>query len=146
MMLSTHFSLEEFFVSEYAMRKGLDNQPTQPVIDNLRILAATMEKVRTTLNDNPIKITSGYRAPMVNAGVGGAKDSAHLHGYAADFICPQFGQNLFVAETIVARGMCRFDQLILEYGWVHISIAPTMRGMLLTKRSAEAPYEDGLNP
>lgn len=145
MLLTTHFTLEELTASQYAARKDLDNTPPEGIIANLKTLAITLESVRTLLLDSPIVISSGYRSPMVNAGVGGAKDSAHISGYAADFICPQFSSNFDVAKTIASGGI-RFDQLILEYGWVHISVAPTMRSMLLTKRSAESPYEDGLNP
>jgi len=145
MQLTTHFSLEELTLSSYAQRKGLPNDPQPGVIENLKITAAGMEVVRTILGDAPIHVDSGYRSPLVNAAIGGAKNSAHLTGYACDFICPAFGTPYQVANAIAhAVPPLRFDQLILEYGWVHISFAPTFRMALLTKKSAEAPYEEGL--
>ena len=145
MRISPHYTLEELTLSEYAARHGLDNNPSPSALDNLRNAAAGMETIRALLNAQPIHITSGYRSPSVNAGVGGASNSAHCDGYAVDFICPGFGSNYLVAEAI-ARASIPFDQLILEYGWVHVSFAPAMRGECLTKRSASAPYEHGLIP
>jgi zinc D-Ala-D-Ala carboxypeptidase len=146
-LLTTHFTLEEFVLSEYAQRKDLDNTPSPGAAANLLITAGGMEKVRSILGNRPIHITSGYRSPMVNAGLGGVPTSAHCVGYAADFICPFYGSNYVVAKTISETlPVMKFDQLILEYGWIHISFAPTMRGELLTKKNAEAPYEIGLIP
>jgi uncharacterized protein YcbK (DUF882 family) len=36
-------------------------------------------------------ISSGFRCDEVNALIGGASNSAHKYGCAADFICPEFG-------------------------------------------------------
>lgn len=36
----------------------------------------------------PLKITSGYRCAKRNKQVGGAKDSVHMEGLAADIFCP----------------------------------------------------------
>ena len=145
MQISAHFTLEELTVSEYAARHDLGNSPPPSVLDNLREAAAGMEAVRSALKSQPIHVTSGYRSPLVNAGVGGAPSSAHCNGYAVDFICPGFGSNYLVAQAI-AKASIRFDQLILEYGWVHVSFAPTLRCECLTKKSASAPYEHGLIP
>ncbi len=145
MQLSPHFALEELTLSEYAARHDLDNNPSPAALDNLRKAAAGMETVRSALNAQPIHVTSGYRSPLVNAGVGGAPSSAHCNGYAVDFICPGFGSNYLVAQTI-AKASIPFDQLILEYGWVHVSFAPALRCDCLTKKSASAPYEHGLIP
>uniref|UniRef100_UPI00165122DE YcbK family protein n=1 Tax=Methylobacterium sp. B34 TaxID=95563 RepID=UPI00165122DE len=48
------------------------------------------ERVLDTLNRfqqifPEIEITSGYRSPSYNAGVGGARSSRHMHGDAFDF-------------------------------------------------------------
>jgi hypothetical protein len=40
-----------------------------------------------------------------------------------------------------------YDQLILEYGWIHVGLAQEgvlCRHETLTKRSPEAPYESGI--
>lgn len=145
MNLSAHFTLAEFTASEYASRHGLDNTPNDEIIANLRDLAQDMERVREML-DHPIIITSGYRSPKVNAGIGSVPASAHLRGLACDFACPGFGTPLEVARIIYASGLI-YDQLILEYGWVHFALAAEgkpYRRDVLTKRSAYASYERGL--
>lgn len=147
MQLSVHFSLEELTASEYAARHGIDNTPPAAVVENLRKTATGMEKVRGILDALPIHVNSGYRCADLNRAIGGVPTSAHCDGWAVDFVCPRFGSTYLVACAIRdARPPLRFDQLILEYGWVHISFAPTMRGELLTIKGPGRPYERGLLP
>ena len=137
--LSPHFSLEELT----STKTGLPNVADSGVQARLAHTAAGMEQVRAMLGQ-AIDVHSGYRCPAVNAAVGGSKTSDHMLGDACDFVCPAFGTPLQVAEAIIAAGI-KFDQLIREYGWVHISFGSRMRQMTLTKRSAAAPYEHGIN-
>jgi uncharacterized protein YcbK (DUF882 family) len=46
-------------------------------------LMLRLERLRTRVN-KPIRIVSGYRCPVHNAAVGGARDSQHMYGSAAD--------------------------------------------------------------
>jgi zinc D-Ala-D-Ala carboxypeptidase len=140
--LSQHFSLAEAVASEYAARHDIDNTPPPDVLENMRFAAQDMESVRSLLLF-PIHVNSWYRCFALNLGLGGVATSAHLTGWAIDFICPQFGNPYDVATELQTHGL-KFDQLILEYGWVHASFAPTMRQMTLTKRNATAPYQPGL--
>lgn len=134
MQLSEHFTLAEFVESQTAARKGIDNTPPPHVLENLRILAAGLESVRALLGDRPIRISSGYRCPALNTVVGGARQSAHMDGLAADFTCPGFGLPLSVCAAIAASPL-RFDQLILEFdAWTHLSFAPALRREILTVR------------
>ena len=48
-------------------------------------LVAMLEKLRSHF-DAPVSINSGYRCPVHNSNVGGAKNSQHLHGRAADVV------------------------------------------------------------
>lgn len=146
MKISDHFTLEELSFSEAAVRLGLDNTPTPNVITNLGLVAAIMETIRTLLGDRPIVVHSGYRAPEVNEAVGGVATSAHCFGLACDFACPEFGTIYEVALAILKSDLA-YDQLILEYGWVHVGLA--QEGLLsrreaLTKRSPWAAYESGI--
>jgi zinc D-Ala-D-Ala carboxypeptidase len=146
MKISEHFTLEEFSFSEAAGRLGLDNAPIPIVITNLGLVAAVMERIRTLLGDRPIVVHSGYRSVAVNQAVGGVATSAHCHGLACDFVCPAFGTPAEVALAILRSGI-EYDQLILEYGWVHVGLA--QEGLLsrreaLTKRSPWAAYESGI--
>lgn len=141
MQLSEHFTLEEFTHSDYAGRKHIDNTPVKEVINRLKIVAGSMEEVRSLLDNYPITVTSGYRCPAVNKGVGGSKTSAHMSGWAVDFICPKFGSPLTICKEIVASGM-KFDQIIQEGTWVHLSFDPKMRQQIMTK--AGSGYKSGL--
>jgi hypothetical protein len=132
MQLSTHFDLDEFTISEYAIRNGIDNTPNDDILDNLRFLCSMLEEVRSLL-DKPMIITSGYRCPKLNSAIGGSKNSQHTQGLAADFICPQFGTPYQVAEEIMSSNI-RFDQLIHEGKWAHISMSETPRREVLTAK------------
>ena len=132
--LSEHFMLSEFTLSQTAARMGIDNTPPLPVVDALRKTAALLEKVRTELGGKPLIISSGYRSPALNRAVGGAANSAHLFGCAADFTCPGYGTPRAICEAIItANHVVVFDQLIWEFGsWVHIAWSPQQRMMTLT--------------
>lgn len=131
MKLSEHFSLDEFTASETATRKGIDNIPPPAVTERLRMLAATLEQVRTLLGNNSIRISSGFRCLELNRAIGSGDLSAHVLGYAVDFTCPKFGTPKEVANKI-AQSPIKFDQLIYEGTWVHLSIDPRNRREVLT--------------
>ncbi len=149
MQLSPHFSLEELIASETAVRAGIDNTPPQALMPNLRALAAGLELVRAALGNRPLHINSGYRCQALNTRVGGAANSRHPHGLAADVICPSYGTPLEVCRAIVAAGV-KPDQVIHEFGkWCHVSFAApgtVPRVELLTIASSARGYEAGLNP
>lgn len=130
MNLSPHFTLAELTVSETAARRGIDNDPPTEVIERLKHTALGLEAVRIRLGA-PIIVSSGYRSPELNVAVGGAKNSDHTRGDAADFICPGFGAPSTIVSALKDSGI-QFDQLIEEFGrWVHISFGPRMRGQVL---------------
>ena len=136
-MLSDHFSQDELTASQTATRQGIKNTPSPAVVENLRMLAALLEQVRTLLGDRSIHISSGYRSLALNRYIGSHDLSAHVRGYAADFTCPAFGTPIEVAKEI-AESNLKFDQLIYEGTWVHISCDPQNRRQLLTAR-----FKDG---
>jgi zinc D-Ala-D-Ala carboxypeptidase len=142
--LSPHFHLSELTVSSVGERAGLRNDPLPPHIRNLQRLAITLEAVRSLLGDKPITVLSGFRSPAVNKAVGGADQSAHLQGLAADIICPAFGTPRQICERLIESKLV-FDQLIQEGGrWVHIGLAQstgTARQEVLT-----AVFIKGLRP
>jgi hypothetical protein len=131
MKLSEHFSLNEFTASETALRKGIDNIPGPAVTEKLRMLAATLEQVRSLLGNNSIRISSGYRSLALNRAIGSGDLSAHVLGYAVDFTCPGFGTPKEIANKI-AQSPIKFDQLIYEGTWIHLSIDPRNRREVLT--------------
>lgn len=131
MQLSSHFSLEELTFSSTAQRKGIDNSAPPDVVEHLRVLASNLESVRTALGGRPIHIDSGYRCAALNEAVGGVATSAHLTGYAADILCPDYGTPLQIALRI-SQTTLPFDQVIMEGTWVHVSFDPQARRQCLT--------------
>lgn len=131
MKLSPNFDLSEFIDSPAAKQHKIDNTAPPGVLKNLIFMAQNMEVVRKLLN-HPICITSGYRCEALNALVGGVSNSAHMEGYAADFVCPEFGPVDEIIDFI--KDKLEFDQLIDEHRngahWVHISFSPEMRNQV----------------
>lgn len=136
------FRLSEFIVSDAAIRNGFDNTPSGLILQTIKNrLAPGMQEVRDMLGC-AVFITSGYRSRAVNAMVGGAPDSQHMLGEAADFKAPAFGTPRTVARYLVEHGSrLPFDQLIWEGGWVHISFSDQPRHQVLT-----AHFEAGKAP
>jgi len=145
MKLSENFSLDEFTTSQTATRQGIDNVPNETAIENLRMLASMLEQVRELLGGNAIRISSGYRCLLLNRAIGSSDTSAHVRGYAADFTCPNFGTPIQVAKKI-AESNLKFDQLIYEGTWIHISCDPKNRRQLLTAKfkGGKAFYTTGI--
>ena len=129
MNLTPHFTLDEATFSSTAVRLGIGNQPTLEVIDNLRQSAEGMENVRQLFNV-PVRVNSWYRCPELNKLVGGSANSAHMQGWAVDFTCKPFTVDAIVQAIAVSE--IKFDQLIYEGTWVHISFDPRLRRQVMT--------------
>ncbi|QDX22119.1 DUF882 domain-containing protein [Pandoraea pnomenusa] len=146
--LTLHFTLDELTHSQTADRRSIDNTAPDDVVANLTRLAQTLERVRVVLGSRPMTISSGYRSPDLNRAVGGARNSAHLYGLAADFICPGYGTPLQICKAIAASNI-EFDQLIQEGTWVHLGLAKSgekARRQVLTAKfvNGAATYQEGL--
>lgn len=121
MNLTEHFTFEEVTHSETAARRGIDNTLPAELVETVKKTAVKMEKVRALLG-KPISVTSWYRSLPLNRALLSADTSQHPKGEAVDFICPTFGSPLEVCKFLLEnRDLIRWDQLILEHTWVHIS-------------------------
>jgi zinc D-Ala-D-Ala carboxypeptidase len=140
--LSENFTLEEATHSDTAVRMGINNQPDERQLENMKKAAEGMQQIRAVLG-KPISINSWLRLPEVNVAVGGSRVSSHMDGWAIDFTS-SYGNPLAVCKAIEAAGI-KFDQMIHEYGrWTHISFAPEMRGQKLTIFRPANKYKTGL--
>jgi hypothetical protein len=137
LQLTPHFSLAELTVTN----QKLDNTPSKEIVEVLRTTAFYMEKVRELLGNVAITINSGYRSPDVNRQVGGTSNSSHTHGYAVDFTA--YGHTPLTISNILSKSNLKFDQLIYEKTWVHISFDPRMRGNILTLKG-KGKYVKGI--
>ena len=119
-----YFSIDEMVRSATAKKYGIDNRPSQDILNNLVLF---IEKVLDPIREDwggSISVSSGYRCPELNTKVGGAKTSGHLYGYCADlqvkgdlrkFSC-------FVKDWMMKHKMA-FDELLYESSggvtWLH---------------------------
>jgi zinc D-Ala-D-Ala carboxypeptidase len=145
MNLSDHFSLEEATRSDTATRLGISNQPNAQQLENMKVAAIGMEKIRELLA-SPINVNSWIRLPEVNVAVKGSKVSSHMDGWAIDFTCKGFGTPLEVCKAI-EKSNIKFDQMIYEFGekgWTHLSFAPEMRQQKLTIFRPQNKYAIGI--
>lgn len=142
--MSAHFSIAELTFSQTAVRRGIDNTPSETVCANLRRLCDTLEQVRA-LTGQTLTISSGYRSPALNIAVGGARDSAHVLGLAADITCK--GLTPKALAVMIRESGIAFDQLIYEGTWVHIGLAAgKLRNEVLTAsfNGGHASYTRGI--
>ena len=111
MKLSKNFSLAELTKSQTATRMGMDNNPSEDEVENLRLLCErVLQPIRDHFN-HTVTISSGYRNAVLSRKIGSSENSQHCKGEAADFEI--FGTpNNEVSDWIKENLM--FDQLILR--------------------------------
>ena len=117
MKIGKYFTLEELT----ATSSKFANVPSKNEIENLKLLVANVLDPLRELYGKPIKVNSGYRSPLVNKVKGGAKNSDHIYGMAADITGGSTAENYKLFKLI--RENFTFRQLINEYdfAWVHVS-------------------------
>lgn len=140
MKLSEHFDLEKFIISQTAIRNNIDNTPSQEIIDSLKSLC---EHVLEPMVKDGLKfnVSSGYRCLQLNKKIGGAKNSQHTKGQAADLTPIGMTTEEFYQSIIKLK--IPFDQIIQEFNsWVHVSFATPQRGQKLraTKSNGKTIY------
>ena len=129
MKLSKNFTSEELVRSTTAQRLRINNEPSSKELASLTVLATDILQPLRDAWGQPIVVSSGYRCVELNKAVGGAKNSQHLLGEAADIHTlsdfPADNQALFATAVCLVRdGKIKVGQLIDEYGynWIHISL------------------------
>lgn len=124
-VLSKNFLLSEFTHSDFAVKNGIQNIPSDEHVKNLKTLC---EKILQPVRDKfgPLTITSGFRSKALNEAIGGVYNSGHMSGNCADFTpSTKSFKKLDIALWIIKN--LEFDQLILEKGdykdplWLHVA-------------------------
>jgi hypothetical protein len=122
--ISKHFNYEEFEFSQKANELGIDNHiPSDKIRFAIRLLVLNLLQPLRDKVQRPLVLNSGYRSPALNKAVGGAKDSQHLKGEAADIFCKDAMEVLLLAQ-IIFRYSLPFDQMILHDSLLHLSFKP----------------------
>lgn len=122
--MAKFFTIQELTKSTTAQQKGIKNIPSKEQEQNL---IALIENILDPLREaygGPIIVTSGYRCPALNKAVGGAKNSQHMTGQAADIrtVKDTRAENKKLFD-LIQKLKLPFDQLIDEHNldWVHVS-------------------------
>ena len=120
--VTPHFRLSEFINSQTAQRKGIDNSVPLQYVDNIkRLCTEVLEPLRQHFGQ-PIVINSGYRCPALNRAVGGARNSYHLQGRAADIIPAKGNRRQILNEWYSFLKTLHPKELIHEGTWLHVAI------------------------
>lgn len=121
MNLSPHFTYDELTHTDH---REFDNTPNEAELENLKRLAAFLEKVKEVLGGKPIMVNSAFRSKLVNDAVGSKDTSQHRIGCAADIRVPNMTPDQ-VVKAVIASGL-EYDQVIREFDrWTHISVPNT---------------------
>tara|TARA_R100000030_G_scaffold38176_1_gene28626 strand:- start:630 stop:1085 length:456 start_codon:yes stop_codon:yes gene_type:complete len=144
-MISKHISYKEGVYSITAIRKGIDNEPNEEQLSNMKLVAEKIfEPVRTHFKV-PIKVNSFFRSPDLNKAIGGSTKSQHCKGQAID-IDDTYGKATNAEMYWWIKENLDFDQMIWEFGnndnpdWVHVSYVSPDKNR---NRCLKAYREDG---
>lgn len=112
---TSHFDFSEFTSHDGAGFSGGHVSSTQTK-ENVRRLMYKLEAVRKKAGNRPITINSGYRSIAYNRSIGGASNSMHTYGVAADIVVSELStrSTYRIAET------CGFSGLeAYTHSWQH---------------------------
>ena len=123
-----YFTIAELTRSTTAQLRGIDNTPSQQVIDNLTALVENVLDPLRQAWGAPIHVNSGYRCPALNKAVGGVPASQHMLGQAADITAGLRAKNQSLYRLLRQLNL-PVDQAINEHDfrWLHASYGPRHR-------------------
>lgn len=126
-----YFTINELTKSSTATRLHIDNTPNPTIKANLTALIENILDPLRKAWGAPIIVTSGYRCERLNKAVGGASNSQHVKGEAADIrtISDSRHDNEKLLRLLLSLNL-PFDQVINEYPdamgrpeWIHVSFS-----------------------
>ena len=125
-----YFTIAELIHSDTANQRGIDNTPSKDIESKLLSLIVNCLDPIREIYGKPIIVTSGYRCEQLNRAVGGATNSQHKKGEAADLVPGSGGSLKDLYKAIIKFG--KYDQLIFENkSWAHVSYTSTPRRQIL---------------
>jgi uncharacterized protein YcbK (DUF882 family) len=118
MKLTNNFNLNEFNKHNFPL--------TETILRNIQELAKNLQVLRDEVK-KPIKITSGYRDSSFNKKIGGASQSRHITGQAADLKIEGYTpkQVAAIIEKLIASGKMKQGGLGIYKTWIHYDIRLT---------------------
>lgn len=122
MRIGQYFTLEELTKTSHPVSNKVTSNV---VVANLcHLVFYILDPLRLAMGE-PVIVTSGYRSPVLNSRVGGAPNSQHLTGCAADIRIKNeaHGKRMFA----ILRAFHYVDQLLYEHKenttWIHVSFS-----------------------
>lgn len=151
-----YFTIYEMSKSATAARKGINNTPTSTIEKSLKELIINVLDPLREKWGAPIIVTSGYRCPALNRVIGGAVNSQHTRGEAADIrtVSDSPEDNMKLLKCLLESGLI-YDQVIAENidgkgcpDWIHVSYttkrANRMKKTTMKKISGKTVYIPGV--
>ena len=116
-----YFTMGELISSTTADAHSINNKCDLSAATALKALVDNVLDPAREWYGKPVYVNSGYRCPQLNRILGGAVNSQHMKGEAADITTGSKEGNKELFEYI--RENLPFDQLIDEkdFSWVHVS-------------------------
>lgn len=126
-MIGKYFSFDEVIDSPTCEAQGIENIPNANALSNAQALVQYVLDPLREYVGRPILVTSFYRSEQCNNEIGGAENSRHKLGKAADIqlFIDGVRRNDLLLDAIDDLNL-PFDRLIREYGtydnpqWLHI--------------------------
>ena len=121
-----YFKLTELTHSITAKAHAIDNTPTAEAVP---LMVELIDKVLDPIRERwgvPLYVNSGYRCPELNKLVGGAPNSYHLRGMAADITsrCPFHNAALFAEIRILhQQGLLPLTECYMQKQGLYIHVA-----------------------
>jgi uncharacterized protein YcbK (DUF882 family) len=118
MKLTNNFNLNEFNKHNFPL--------TETILRNIQELAKNLQVLRDEVK-KPIKITSGFRDSSFNKKIGGASQSRHITGQAADLKIEGYTpkQVAAIIEKLIASGKMKQGGLGIYSTWIHYDVRGT---------------------
>jgi hypothetical protein len=115
--------MKYFRKEEFLCRCGRCDMPAEVEANIVALVENVLDPAREKFG-KPIIVNSGYRCPKHNKEVGGATNSQHMEGEAADIRpttnCPNYTNDLKRLRQLIIESR-NFDQLIVYPTFLHVS-------------------------
>jgi len=138
-----NFKYSEFVYSSTALRLGMSNLPTKESewVAIEKVASNILQPVR--MKFGRIRISSGFRSPIVNKQIGGSGTSNHCRGQAADIEPIEVGVSLYEILEFI-HDHIEHRELIAEYfpgGWVHAAYREGANAKILKLKDDNHNYD-----
>ena len=135
--MNSYFTIPELCCSgSYKKLVEIPKEGSTEYNNLLNLIFNLLNPIREKLG-KPIRVTSGYRPPALNKAVGGAANSNHLYGCAADIHTGNDSTDNIKIVKAVLELQIPFDEVICEGAvfnkegelvsckWVHVALRQT---------------------